>query len=73
MEGFHKDQLGSTSGGPKDLAMLYSETTVPADVLVAEGEGRVLWQARCEQVLDEGPFHQGRGITCQWVLQKADA
>jgi hypothetical protein len=53
--------------------MLYSETTVPDDVLVKQGEGRVLWQARCEQILDEGPFHQGRGITCQWVLQKAGA
>lgn len=73
VEGFHKDQLGSTSGGPKDLAMLYAENTLPEDVLVTKGEGRLLWQARCEQVLDEGPFHQGRGITCQWVLQKADA
>jgi len=70
-EGFHKDQLGLTSGGPKDSAMLFDEHTLPNDVLTVPSEGTILWQARCEQMLDEGPFHQGCGITCQWVLQKA--
>ena len=31
-----------------------------------------LWNARCEQILDEGPFHQGAAVTSQWVIQKMD-
>ena len=67
VEGFHKDQLGLTSGGPKDLGMLFHERTIEEDL--GGAPHRTLWSARCEQILDEGPFHQGRGITCQWVLQ----
>ncbi|MGB1384839.1 MAG: SAM-dependent methyltransferase [Flavobacteriales bacterium] len=72
VEGFHRDQLGLTSGGPKDVAMLFEETTLASDLFQggSEADGRVLWQARCEQILDEGPFHQGPAVTCQWVIQK---
>ena len=72
VEGFHRDQLGLTSGGPKDVAMLFEETTLASDLFQGGGEadGRVLWQARCEQILDEGPFHQGPAVTCQWVIEK---
>jgi 2-polyprenyl-3-methyl-5-hydroxy-6-metoxy-1,4-benzoquinol methylase len=72
VEGFHRDQLGLTSGGPKDVAMLFEETTLASDLFQggSEADGRVLWQARCEQILDEGPFHQGPAVTCQWVIEK---
>jgi SAM-dependent methyltransferase len=72
VEGFHRDQLGLASGGPKDEAMLFEESTLAVDLFGGEevADGRVLWQARCEQILDEGPFHQGPAVTCQWVIQK---
>ena len=72
VEGFHKDQLGRTSGGPKDSAMLFGPDVLPRDVGSAAGGAAVLWNAVCEQVLDEGPFHQGPGVTCQWVIQKTE-
>ena len=34
-----------------------------------EDDARLVWNARCEQVLDEGPFHQGPAVTCQVVLK----
>jgi hypothetical protein len=70
VEGFHKDQLGLTSGGPRDIDMLFSETTLPEDL---GDDALVQWCARCEQVLDEGPFHQGFGVTCQWIIRKPNA
>lgn len=72
VEGFHKTQLGLGSGGPKRLDMLYDEGTFVADIAKGSGCARVLWNARCEQILDEGPFHQGPAVTSQWVIQKTD-
>ena len=70
VEGFHKDQFGLASGGPKDVDMLFDETTFVKDL---KGElCQTLWSAKCEQHLDEGPFHQGKAITCQWVLRKTE-
>lgn len=70
VEGFHRDQLGLNSGGPKTLDMLYDEGTFVRDVVEVFGDARLIWHARCEQVLDEGPFHQGHAVTLQAVLQK---
>lgn len=71
VEGFHKDQLGLASGGPKDVDMLFDETTFVEDL---DGKScQTLWSAKCEQHLDEGPFHQGKAVTCQWVLRKTKA
>ena len=50
--------------------MLFHEATFVEDVVEVEGDARLVWNARCEQVLDEGPFHQGPAVTCQVVLQK---
>ena len=72
MEGFHKTQLGLGSGGPKRLDMLYDERTFVEDIVNGLDGVRVLWNARCEQILDEGPFHQGPAVTSQWVIQKTD-
>ena len=72
MEGFHKTQLGLGSGGPKRLDMLYDEGTFVEDIVNGSDCARVLWNARCEQILDEGPFHQGPAVTSQWVIQKMD-
>lgn len=71
-EGFHVDQLGLTSGGPKQRDMLFEPSTLPADVLDSPADGRVVWRSVCHQILDEGPFHQGPAVTCQWVIEKAE-
>jgi hypothetical protein len=72
VEGFHKTQLGLGSGGPKRLDMLYDEGTFVEDISKGSDFARVLWNARCEQILDEGPFHQGPAVTSQWVIQKME-
>jgi hypothetical protein len=48
--------------------MLFEATTMLKDL--ALDRGQILWNARCEQVLDEGPFHQGPAVTSQWVIEK---
>ena len=68
--GFHRDQLGLNSGGPKMREMLFHEATFVEDLVEVEADARLVWNARCEQVLDEGPFHQGPAVTCQVVLPK---
>jgi SAM-dependent methyltransferase len=55
-EAFHPEQLGHTSGGPKDVSMLYTPELLAADTnewLAHEH----LWHGPTE--LDEGPGHQG--------------
>ena len=66
LEGFHKDQLGLGSGGPKNLGMLYNEVMIRGDFK----ELNIEILERAEHILDEGPFHQGRAITMQLVARK---
>ena len=56
LEAFHPKQLERSSGGPKQLDMLYALADLEADFA-----GRLQWLLReeCETVLDEGPGHQG--------------
>lgn len=70
VEGFHRDQLRLNSGGPKRLDMLFHEATFAEDIERAFDDATLVWNARCAQVLDEGPFHQGPAVTCQVVIQK---
>ena len=70
VEGFHRDQLGLNSGGPKREDMLFHETTFAEDLETVFEDATIVWNARCAQVLDEGPFHQGPAVTCQVVIQK---
>ena len=64
VEAFHPAQLGRSSGGPKDLDMLYPLARLRADFAglcdeVTGFEGEV--------VLDEGPGHQGIGQVTRFV------
>lgn len=63
LEAFHPRQLGNTSGGPKDVSMLYTLDILRQDFShlneVLAWEGEVL--------LDEGPGHQGLGQVTRWV------
>ncbi len=56
VEAFSPRQLAFTSGGPKQADMLYEVETLRADF------PSVRWEAlsELEDVLDEGPLHQGR-------------
>ena len=55
LEGFSKEQLGKTTGGPKDLSMLFSKEEL-------EDDFRILSEINIIELnthLDEGPFHRG--------------
>jgi hypothetical protein len=55
LEGFNTNQLGLSSGGPKDRSMLFS-----IDQLQNDFKGLKVEQLETIQVvLNEGPFHQG--------------
>ena len=68
LEAFHPDQLGRTSGGPKQVDMLYSLATIEADFdgsLVRElGE-------EAEVLLDEGPGHHGPACVTRYLGRRA--
>lgn len=56
LEAFHPKQLERSSGGPKQLDMLYALVDLEADF-----DGRMQWLLReeAETLLDEGSGHQG--------------
>lgn len=56
LEAFHPKQLERSSGGPRQLDMLYALADLEADLA-----GRMQWllHEEGETVLDEGPGHQG--------------
>ena len=55
---------------PKHVDMLFHEATFAEDIEKTFDDATLVWNARCAQVLDEGPFHQGPAVTCQVVIQK---
>jgi len=63
LEAFAKAQLGRDSGGPKNLAMLYSREELEEDLAgLAE-----LHIEETETELDEGPFHRGAAAVIRVV------
>lgn len=68
LEGFHPGQLGRSSGGPKDIAMLFTLAMLredfgpdgPAPLIELAG-----WEG--EVILDEGPGHQGTAMVTRFV------
>jgi SAM-dependent methyltransferase len=67
LEGFHRNQLGRSSGGPKDLSMLFDLA------LLAEDFGpdiRAIHGFEGEVELDEGRGHVGRGAIVRFVGAK---
>ncbi len=65
-EAFSKEQLNYTSGGPKDVDMLFSEEEVRN-----EFPGISFDRLSTEKiVLDEGLFHQGEGVVVRFVGTK---
>jgi 2-polyprenyl-3-methyl-5-hydroxy-6-metoxy-1,4-benzoquinol methylase len=65
LQGFSKKQLGLSSGGPKNLAMLFSEEELRKDF-----EGLDLEIIEGQASLDEGPYHQGKAELIGLVARK---
>ena len=67
LEAFHRNQLGRSSGGPKDISMLFDLA------LLAEDFGpdiRAIHGFEGEVELDEGRGHVGRGAIVRFVGAK---
>jgi len=64
LEAFHPQQLGRSSGGPKDVALLYRLDALRDDFAGYLDE-IVGWEGEVE--LDEGPGHQGLARITRWV------
>ena len=66
LEAFHPGQLAFTSGGPKDVDMLYTLAALRQDFagLLREELG-----AEVLATLDEGPGHQGPARVVRWLAQ----
>lgn len=71
LEAFHPNQLGLTSGGPKDVDLLYTLQALRDDAQGSGVRGRELLGWEGEIDLDEGPFHQGRAQVTRWIWQAA--
>lgn len=65
-EAFGKDQLGLSSGGPQVREMLYDEIILAQDFQQLE----VIELYQTEEVLDEGPFHQGNAHLVRFIGRK---
>ncbi len=65
-EAFSEKQLGLKSGGPKDIAMLYSKAEIETDFNNYE----ILHLEEELIILDEGQYHQGKGYVIRFVGRK---
>ena len=67
LEAFHPNQLQRSSGGPKDVDMLYTLSQLRSDFMgvLREVQGR-----ETEATLNEGPGHQGPGFVTRWLGQR---
>lgn len=68
LEGFHTSQLGRSSGGPRDLSMLFT-----SEMLEADFAGFHILHLGVEEVLlNEGTYHSGAAKVVRMLAQKAD-
>jgi SAM-dependent methyltransferase len=66
LEAFSKYQLGLTSGGPKDPALLQSVEELAADFAAVE----IITLEEATIVLDEGPLHQGEAHVVRLLAER---
>lgn len=66
LEAFHPNQLGYTSGGPKDKRMLYTAEMLQDDF--SQLTQQLLKEVEIQ--LNEGPYHSGPGYVTRMVAQK---
>jgi len=67
LEVFSKEQINYTSGGPKDLKLLYSLDELMGDLKGIDFQVKDLKQIN----LDEGDFHRGAGSVVRVVASKS--
>lgn len=70
LEAFHPRQLGLSSGGPKDVDMLYTLEALQGDLGEAGLVGDDIVALEGLVTLNEGPFHQGPAQVTRWVWRK---
>lgn len=63
LEAFHKEQIDYTSGGPKDIDMLYNEDELASDF---EGLKIILLEKKMVK-LQEGTFHSGDAVVVRML------
>jgi SAM-dependent methyltransferase len=66
MEAFNPEQLPRTSGGPKDITMLYTPEMLMQDYEDVEDISISLESV----TLDEGPLHQGKAEVIRMIAKK---
>lgn len=66
LEAFNPQQLNNTSGGPRDLSMLYTEEMLSEDFNTLTK----LSLTSNQVILDEGEYHQGLADVVQMVARK---
>jgi SAM-dependent methyltransferase len=63
LEAFNPAQLGNTSGGPKDLTLLYTE-----NILKQDFEGlQIEFIQTLQTTLNEGKYHEGKADIIQFI------
>lgn len=67
LEGFAREQLGRSSGGPRELDWLFDEDDLRADFAGLQIERL----EPIDDVLDEGPFHQGPAVRWRLLARRA--
>jgi SAM-dependent methyltransferase len=67
IEAFSPAQLHYTSGGPKEISMLYTASTLRQDFHSL----RILYCEELLTTLDEGPYHQGTAAVVRLIAQKS--
>ncbi|MFC2123731.1 class I SAM-dependent methyltransferase [Bacteroidota bacterium] len=67
LEAFTKKQMGQLTGGPQNLDMLFDESILRSDFQGLSIES--LYET--EQVLNEGPFHQGKSYQIRMIARKS--
>jgi 2-polyprenyl-3-methyl-5-hydroxy-6-metoxy-1,4-benzoquinol methylase len=68
LEAFTPGQLANTSGGPKDIKMLYNAKILQSDF--PETAFDLLTIAEITTNLNEGPFHQGKAQIIRLLAQR---
>lgn len=66
LEAFAKEQIEHTSGGPRDISLLYDAPTICQDFSFLH----ILFCGQKEIELDEGKFHKGKAAVLQLIGQK---
>lgn len=67
-EAFGKEQLNYTSGGPKQLDMLFSEDEIKSEFQNID----FTYLNTEETILDEGPYHQGKANVVRFIGKKTN-